>query len=282
MASCAEQLRSFLLDVLEGRPEPRIGESRGLRRLAASALAAARGGREVDADEVEDLVQEFLVKVLVLRAKRADGALAKEWAAMPAPRLYAYVRSTLKNLAVEQSPAWNTQRALRDVVKAALAKGLPVAAGLPATIEQRGRFERRLVAAACAELVARGVPADQGALTTALMAEYALGVSTVEESEAEALEGPAPTALDTLSAVAGGVSLAAGLEHKVGRSTLELLRTRRGGIAAVVKRFNLRLKAAYARCAKAEKRLVAAVREEGATADEARLALGLLGVITPA
>lgn len=280
MASCAEQVKSCLVEVLEGRPMPRSGIARGLRRLAASALKAAYGGREPGKDDVEDLVQEFLVKTLVLRTQRGPGVLAKEWAAMPASKLVAYVRTTLKNLAVEQNPAWDTQRALRDVVKAALAKGLPAASGLPASIEKNGRFVRPLVAAACAELVGRGTPAECGALTSALMAEYALGVSMGVEDETFEIAAPTPTALDDLAVQAGGASLAAEIEKALGPESLEVLKARRGGVGAVVARFGMKLKTAYARCAAAEKALVKVVRREGSSADEVKLALGMLEVVS--
>jgi len=280
MASCAEQVQSCLLDVIAGRSAPRSGIARGLRRLAAKALWAAKGGREASPDEVDDLVQEFLVKMLVLRTRRGADALAKEWGSMPAPKLYGYVRTMLKNLAVEANPAWDTQRALRDVVKAALSKGLPVASGLPSTLEKDGRFARLLVAAACAELVDRGASCEAGVLTSALMAEYELGTTNGVEVDSVDIVASTPTALDELSVRAGGASLTNALEAALGKASLAVLQARRKGMAEVARRLGVAVSTAYARCAQAEKVLAEVIRAHEGTADEVAFAMGSLGILS--
>lgn len=252
MASCAEQVQQCLVGMVKGRATDSDGLSRGLRRLAAKALWSARGGREARPDEADDLVQELLVKVLTLRAQKGAAVLAAEWAAMPAPKFAAYVRAMLRNLAIEENPAWDTQRALRDVVKGALAKGLPPANGLPAGLEKGGRFTRALVAAACAELVARGVPENFTALTSALMAEFALGAQPREDVEAVQLPTSEPTALEAIAEASAGQALAESFQSEVGPEGMALWSLRGLGVAEAAKRLGMALSTTYTKYARVQ------------------------------
>lgn len=271
MASCAEQVQSCLVGLVQGRVTDSGGLARGLRRLAAKAMWSAKGGREPAREEVDDLVQELLLKVVRLRAQKGGAALAAEWRAMPPGTFYAYVRAMLRNLAVEENPAWDTQRALRDVVKAALADGLPAAKGLPVSLERGGRFARAFVAEACAELVARGVEANVTALTPALMSEYALAAQPLEVSED--LETPAPSARDELATRTAGALVAAKLAAAVRPEELQLWRLKGLGVAEAARQTGLGLSTAYARINRVERAFRALLARQRVTEAEAASAL---------
>lgn len=275
MSSCAEKLQSCLVSLVQGA---NAGEelARTLQRQAGKALRNAKGGREPGQEEVEDLVQEFLLKVLTLRARGGAEALAGDWAAMSALCFLGYVRSMLKNLAVDGNPAWDVQRALRDVVKAAVADGLPTPNGLPATLEKGGRFVRSLVAAACADLVARGVPATAAALTSALMTAYAFGARAVDEGVAEALESKASNALEVLDVGATGQAVAATFLHEVGAEGKQVLALRELGFAEMGRRLGLALSTAHARYNRVEHTLKAVAHRLGANREAVARALELL------
>lgn len=274
MASCAEQVQSCLVGLVQGRVTDPSGLARGLRRLAAKAMWSAKGGREPSPEEVDDLVQELLLKVVRLRAQRGGPALASEWRAMPPGKFYAYVRAMLRNLAVEENPAWDTQRALRDVVKAALADGLPAAKGLPVSVERGGRFARAFVAEACAELVARGVERNVTALTPALMSEYGLAAQAQEVSEE--LEAHAPSALEVLAARSAGEAVAAKLAAAVRPEELQLWRLKGLGVAEAARRTGLALSTAYARISRVERAFKALLANQRLTEAEAASALLVL------
>jgi DNA-directed RNA polymerase specialized sigma24 family protein len=176
------KLRDFLLSLYRGgaiREPPAL-----LHRLAANVLRDCTGGRAAPREQVEDLAQELLVKVLQLRARHPVPPFDHS---NPA-KTVGWVRVTLRSLAIDGNPYWDTQRALREVVRKALAGGLPEAKGFPSQLETNGRFVRGLVAAACAELVAGRFAPDVAVLTRTLMAEYAYGSLIAELTDVEALE----------------------------------------------------------------------------------------------
>jgi DNA-directed RNA polymerase specialized sigma24 family protein len=79
MSASAEKVKSCLIGLAAGRMTGDSEVARALNRLATRALRDARGGRTVGEDEVEDLAQELLVKVLHLRTQRGAAALISEW-----------------------------------------------------------------------------------------------------------------------------------------------------------------------------------------------------------
>ena len=278
MSAYAEKLQSCLVLLVQGRVKGDVLPARALRRLAAKALRASRGGRRVGEDEVDDLVQEFLVKVLSLRGQGGAKRLEAEWAAMSPASFTAYVRSMLKNLAVDGNPAWDVQRALREVVKAALADGLPVAAGLPVTVEKSGRFVRGLVASACAELVERDVAATVPALTSALMLAYAFGVNTSADEEVAQLPSGSKNALETLAAGATSAAVVETFLDEVGPEGRQVLTLRPLGFAEMARRLGLALSTAHARYVRVETVLKRVARRHGADRETVARAIEQLGV----
>lgn len=280
MTSSAERVQSCLTGVVWGRVTGETAGMRAVRRMAAKALRDARGGREVAADEVEDLVQELFLKVATLRVKKGAAALGREWAAKEAPEFAAYVRTMLKNLAVESNPAWDVQRALRDVVKAAVAEGLPVACGKPASVEQAGRFQRHLVAAACADLKERGAEVEVAKLTAGLMVEYALSVRVAGGDDAADVFSRAEAAGKDPEALADeattGATVAASFRAEVGLEGEQLFKLRALGFKEMARRLGLALATAHARYVKAERALGDIARRYGADRDAVARAIELL------
>lgn len=276
MSSCAEKVQQCLVGMVKGRATDSDGLSRGLRRLAAKALWSAKGGREASKDEVDELVQELLLKVLTLRAKRGADALVKEWGAMPAPTFAAYVRAMLRNLAIDENPAWDTQRRLRDVVKGALEAGLPKANGLPTALETHSRFARALVGAACAELVARGVPKNTTALVSALMVEFALGGQVHEDVTEMEVPAAALSPADSLSEASTGHALAESFRAEVGDEGMRLWSLRGEGVAEAARRLGMALSTAYAKHARLQEALVRVARRHRAGVGDVYRAIELL------
>ena len=267
MSASAEKVKSYLLCLAAGRMTGDAEVARALNRLATRALRNARGGRTVGEAEVEDLVQELLVKVLHLRTQRGAAALIAEWEQMNAPRFAAYVRSMMKNLAVEANPQWNVQRALREVVKAGLAGGLPEARGMPATLEKTNRFSRELVAAACAEAVARGVAASCSPLPSVLMSEFAPGVRSCPEGAAGLVVTESRSALEALEAGATAAAVVSTFLFEEGADAGRLLAMRRLGFAEMGRRLGLALSTAHGRYERAVRSLSSIARRLGADED---------------
>ncbi len=278
MSASAEKVKSCLVCLVRGELAADVEPARALKRLAARALRNARGGRVVTREETEDLVQEFLLKVLALRGQRGAKELAAQWEAMSLPLFSGYVRSMMKNLAVDDNPMWDVQRALREVVKAALADGLPPAQGLPSALEKSGRFVRGFVAAACAELVNRDLAPDAAALTSALMAEYALGLSVAEGADTALVESSAERADEALSASATSVAVVARFLAEVGPEGGQMLALRKHGFAEMARRLGLALSTAHGRYGQAEATLAKVARRLGADRQALERALATLSV----
>lgn len=176
------KVREFLLSLFRGGvvgAPPTL-----LTRLAAGVLREVSGGRLNDAEQAADLTQEFLVRVLSLRVTHPTAPFEDS---SPGETV-GWARATLRSLAVDSNPFWNTQRALRAVVNSAIAKPLPAPTGLPSALEAHSRFSQPLVAAACAQLVSNGRALDARTLTTSLMAEYQYGGSSVNDTEVARLQ----------------------------------------------------------------------------------------------
>lgn len=267
MSASAEKVKSCLLCLAAGRMAGDAEGARALNRMATRALREARGGRAVGEDEVEDLVQELLVKVLHLRAQRGAAALIAEWEQMHALRFAAYVRSTMKNLAVDANPQWNVQRALRAVVKAALAGGLPEARGMPTVLERNNRFSRELVAAACAEAVARGVAPSCSPLTSVLMSEFAPGVRYCPEGAAGLVVTESRSALEALETGVTAAAVVSTFLLEEGADAGRLLAMRRLGFAEMGRRLGLALSTAHGRYERVVRSLSNIARRLGADED---------------
>jgi DNA-directed RNA polymerase specialized sigma24 family protein len=260
--TAAAAVKTCVLEVVLNRGRD---PKRALGRSAARALRDVRGGRHPAPHEVDDLVQDFLLKVLDLRKKRGQAALLADWGAMEAPRFGAYVRSMLKNLALDATPAWDVQRTLREMVKTVLVGPLPAPAGLPASLEKGGRFVRKLVAAAAAELLAGGVQRDVGALVARLSSEYALGH---QECDADATaEGVQATGLVELEREVAAREVVATFMVEAGPEGGRVLGLRAAGFKAMAARLGLALSTAHARYERAERAFREAVLR--ANADEA-------------
>jgi DNA-directed RNA polymerase specialized sigma24 family protein len=278
MPAYDEQLQSCLVGLVQGRLTGNEGLARALRRVAARALRDARGGRRPSDDDLDDLVQEFLVKVLTLRGHGRATKLEAEWAAKPPRRFSAYVRAMLKNLAVDANPLWDVQRALRAVVTAAVEDGLPAAKGMPASVEKGGRFVRALVAAACAELVARGTTATAPALTSSLMETSALGLTISWGTNAAEVASPAPNPLQALDAGAMADAVARSFLSEAGAEGQRVLSMRALGFAEMARRLDLALSTAHARYLRVEATLRRICRRLGANREAARRAIELLSL----
>jgi DNA-directed RNA polymerase specialized sigma24 family protein len=279
MSAPAACVKSYLLTLVAGRLRGDPAPSRALNRLGARALRDARGGREVQPDEVEDLVQELLLKVLTLRAHRGAAALLAEWTAMGDERFSGYVRAMMRNLALDEDPVWDIQRALREVVRAALDGGLPVGAALPASVEKNGRFLRRDVAAACAHFVAQGVAEDVALLTSALMNHFALFVRACGEEEARNQPAPCTDAgvqLET-SATAGLVVNTFMAEQ--GAEGRRLLTLRHLGFAKMGRELGVALATVHARYQKVMASLQSIARRLDADDETMTVALRQLSVV---
>jgi DNA-directed RNA polymerase specialized sigma24 family protein len=277
MSASAELVKSWLVCLVRGRMT--VSEvPRPLSRLAKRALRNARGGRAVSSEEADDLVQDLLMKVLALRS-RDGGKLAAEWESMSVPRFAGYLRSMLKNLAVDSNPLWNRQRSLRAVVEAALSSGLPAANGMPTTVERAGGgLTRPLVAAACAELMSRGVAASAPALTTALMAEFSFGVKIAVGADAAAVPSTAQNALDELDAAMTGEVLAKTFLAEVGLEGRRVLLMRGLGFAEMARRLNLALSTAHVRYGRIEATLKHISAQLGASREAVGRAIELLSL----
>lgn len=267
MSASAENVKSCLLCLAAGRMTGDAEVARALNRLAARALREAHGGRTVGKDEVEDLVQELLVKVLRLRSQRGTARLIAEWEQMNAPSFAAYVRSMMKNLAVDANPQWNVQRALREVVKAALDCGLPEAHGMPATLEKNNRFSRELVASACAEAVSRGAASTCSSLTSVLMSEFAPGVSFCPDVAAGLVVMESRSALEALETEATAAAVVSTFLFEEGEDARRLLALRPLGFAEMGRRLGLALSTAHGRYERVVKSLSNIARRLGADED---------------
>jgi DNA-directed RNA polymerase specialized sigma24 family protein len=222
------KLRQFLLSLLEGGA--RVGEPPAmLTRMARKVLRDSRGGREPMDDQIEDLVQEFLVKLLTLRATHCVAPFADSSPLSTA----SWTRTTLHSLAVDSNPYWDTQRSLREIVKLAL-RELPSPIGqLPCAIEANSRFVRKLVGQACAELVQAGLPQDATTLSSALMGEYGYGTLVSELALEQCAEPLDAQHADLLEARQLGAQVAAAFLEEAGIEGRRLLAERSRGLAAL-------------------------------------------------
>lgn len=245
VSSQAEQVKSCLSALVAG---PLTSDPlRIVHRVTARALRAASGGRAPEQSDVEDLVEELVVKLLTTRKRRGAATMLAEWDAMSGPAFLRWLHTTLKNLAVDSNPFWDTQRALRDTVKAALSDGLPDATGLPPSLDHNGRFVRTLVAQACAALTATGLSAETRVLTTALMSTYGLGTIFCPASQdVEAVSSDADTN-DTLTRKETSAAVVEAFLAEAGEDGRMLLAGRRNGFARLAAENNVAVSTIHAR-----------------------------------
>jgi len=276
MESSAHKLQSSLISVVTGTCANGVALPKVLYRMAYGAVRNAGGGR-IPADGADqDLVQEFLMKQLARRKAMGGAVLAREWAAMAPKAFEAYVRTSLKNLAVESNPAWNLQRALRDVVAAALVDGLPDAAGMPSSLEKEGRYVRALVARACAELVAMGTAENVKALTGALMASYGAANEVDFAKDVTACASSAARVDDLVANHAAGTAIAEKFLAEQGESGRMMLKLRVKGFKEMARKMGMALSTAHARYERVQARLKVIAEEFDGDHDAVEMAVDSL------
>jgi DNA-directed RNA polymerase specialized sigma24 family protein len=250
--SAQQVLKSSLTRLVkEGTGEP----PRVMYRLAASALRNAGGGRIPEAGAEFDLVQDFFIKVWTRRRREGSTALVTEWEQMAPAVFSAYVKRSLRNLAVERNPVWNRQRGLRDAIEGALEAGLPAATAWPEALEKNGRYARALVARACAAAIAEGTAAEVKPLTTRLMAAFSFTSPIDPSVDVEAAVSTSADALEQLAARTAGEAVVTAFLAEVGPEGRELLRLRRLGFKEMARHLGVALATAHARFVRCEARL---------------------------
>jgi hypothetical protein len=183
---------------------------------------------------------------------------------MPDPRFAAYVRSMMKNLAHDGTPTWDLHRTLRQMVKTVLEAPLPAPAGMPSALDKGGRFSRKLVAAACAELLVQGGARDVGALTRQLSAEYGLGHQQ-GASEVSIADSEVQSALEQLEQAVAAEELVATFVVEAGEEARKVLALRNQGFKEMAARLDLALSTAHARFAQAAQVFRSAVHQTRAS-----------------
>lgn len=240
-------------------------------------LFATRGGGRVPPRGAElDLVQDFFIKVLARKKEIGAAALVAEWEAMEERAFVAYVKKSLKNLAVEANPAWDLHRGLRDMVVAVLEDGLPVTASAPASLDENGRYVRALVARACAVAVAGGTPANVKALTKELMERYWVGEREVLKEAASEQEARREDLMAMLDTEGAAGAIAATYLEEAGAEGKRLFVLRTLGFVEMARCFGVALATIHARYNKALKRLAELARALGFGREDVVRAVELL------
>lgn len=274
--SATNKLKSSMVKLAAGQAGPGEELPRVLYRYAASALRNAGGGRVPEVGAERDLVQDFFIKLWARRRAVGGAALVAEWEAMPPATFAAYVKKSLRNLAVERNPVWDRQRGLRDVVAAVLAGPVPAAVGWPASLERNGRLVRGLVAEACAMALATGTSRDVKALTSRLMTEFAFANPVDAEADVEASPSDEPSIAEVLATRSAGDAVVTAFLAEEGEAGRELLRLRKLGFKAMASRLGLALATAHARFVRVETRLKAIAERLGADRDAVARAVEVL------
>jgi hypothetical protein len=226
--SPAENLRRCLGALVDDDGRRAEEVPRALRRFARAALAGTPYAQ--DRAAVDELVSEFLLS-LVVRGRGRGGLrpIAQEMLAWPDRQLVGTVRHRFRHLAAEHGPHWTLLKSLREHVGNALDAGLPPAPeAAPVGLEAGGRLSGRLIALACAHLLASGKVArtDAKALAAQLLADYRPPV----ESLAAATERETPDAHAEALERAGARELAEAYLREEGAASARLLVRRAAGM----------------------------------------------------
>lgn len=262
--SALEKLKSSMVRLVAcgaggGAEVPRV-----LYRYAAAALRNAGGGRAPEAGAEFDLVQDLFIKLWTRRRAHGTAALLAEWAPMDPRAFAAYVKRSLRNLAVERNPVWDRQRGLRDAIAGALEAGLPRGADWPAALEKSGRYARSLVAQACAAAVASGTAPEVKPLTTRLMAEFAFDSPYDRDVDVDACASTSSDALQLLASRTAGDAVVTAFLAEAGPEGRELLQLRRLGFKEMARRLGVALATAHGRFVRCEAQLKAIAERVGA------------------
>lgn len=276
MPQSAPMLKVALVELVSGDARGTATVPKALYRMAWAALRDVGGGRVPEAGAERELVQELLVNLLTRRQEKG-AAMVREWEAMAPGAFAVYVKRSLRNLAVERNPTWNARRGLRDQVKAVLAAGVPAAGEFPATLEVNGRFERKLVAAACAAAVATGTAPEVKALTSRLASVFLAGDVVAAEAEVEALAGETPDASEVLAAQRAGEAIVETFLAEEGEAGRKVLALRKYGFKEMAKRLGTALATAHARFVRVEQRLKCIAERVGGDRAAVERALEVLG-----
>lgn len=262
-------LRQFLASISEGtswrgrRPAALADIARGvLRRLRQPS----------GADDVEDLVSEYVARLIEEKARRRSGIDWRQATDAEARRL---VARRCKQIALEQRPGWSAYRSLREHVATAMERGLPEAPGhWPGTLLEGDRYSLKLVAAAAAHVLATNpqLEGNAGGIATVLSRNYCPQLSATDEP----LDvGDDQDWLLDVSDRLDGVRVAGELQRELGP---ELSRTwaRRlngWGFEKLAGESHVALATAFARCRRAEREASAALVRAGCSPRAARWAL---------
>jgi hypothetical protein len=220
----AELIRDFLKSMARGSKHSPAGVPRVMVRMARKALTRATAGRTPCTADVDDLVSELLLG-LARKAQRFGGMaeLAREWSAWSDARLEGTIRKMFFHLAVERSPSWDLVRGLRDLVRAAVERGLPEPTTRPETLLLHGKLHGRAVAQAIAWTRAQlGAAAglDTNALTTQLLNDYQLTQSETVIEDGLSISEDQPCESEEARVAA---SLAQTLVRRLGRDGVWML-----------------------------------------------------------
>jgi hypothetical protein len=158
-------VRSFVRGHAEGRKVPG-GIPAALKGYARAAMRGVRTSVLVSAD---DVVAEFLLKL-------CSGAWRDVcWDALSDGAFEARLRKSMRDVVVEQTEGWTARKALREMVAAVMASGLPPAPpSPPGSLCSGERYSSERVGLAAAWLLGlRVTEADPSSVTETLLRLYA-------------------------------------------------------------------------------------------------------------
>lgn len=262
--SALEKLKASMVRLVTAEGSAQAQVPRVLYRYAAAALRNAGGGRVPEAGAEFDLVQDFFIKLWTRRRALGASTLLAEWEPMDPRAFAAYVKRSLRNLAIERNPVWDRQRGLRDAIKGALEAGLPARGTWPSALEKNGRYARGLVAQACAAAVAAGAAPEVKALTSRLMAEFDFDSPYDRSVDVDACASTSADALQLLAARTAGEAVVTAFLAEVGPEGRELLQLRKLGFKEMARRLGVALATAHGRFVRCEAQLKAIAERMGA------------------
>jgi len=228
----AAPIRSFFETLAQGgSTSPRVLEACAKAALYRTPLR----GRD---DVAEDLVAEFLFRILKSAPKNRLAAVASEWAALSDRSLMARLRYRFHQLASEVGGRWPLLKALRQHVSAVIEQPQPFSL-MPTTLMENDRISRSRVAEAVGHLLASGAGEEWtvAALSTRLLNHYFPGSRSCSLAENDDIESPANQEHD-LEAAEEARELAEVVVSQLGEDQAELF-ARRGegeGFAELAKR----------------------------------------------
>jgi hypothetical protein len=176
-------------------------------------------------------------------------------------------RRWIEQLKTLWGDSWVPTVTLTDRVEDLDARAVALDANQYRLLEYAGETPRELVAAACAEAVARGVAASCSPLTSVLMSEFAPGVRSCPEGAAGLVVTESRSALEALEAGATAAAVVSTFLFEEGADAGRLLAMRRLGFAEMVRRLGLALSTAHGRYERAVRSLSSIARRLGADED---------------